>query len=78
MEIVHAAMVAEGSRRKGKEPSLSLLQVLRALPAGFFFGWAAPKKNQKSSAFYLGRLHSTAKNLIQSGLLPNQVAEAAP
>ncbi|WP_285906822.1 hypothetical protein, partial [Pseudodesulfovibrio pelocollis] len=26
-----------------------------ALPAGFFFGWAAPKKNQKSSAYELGR-----------------------
>jgi hypothetical protein len=48
------------------EPSLALLQVLRALPAGFFFGWAAPKKNKKSAAFQLCRLHSTAKKLIKS------------
>jgi hypothetical protein len=40
---------AFGKRRKSRRWRSSDFFV--ALPAGFFFGWAAPKKNQKNAAF---------------------------
>jgi len=42
------------------------LCALHALPAGFFFGWAAPKKLGFSVR---RRLVITSKNLIQAGRL---------
>lgn len=44
-----------------------------ALPAGFFFGWAAPKKNQKNAAGpSVAASPPQPKNLIGSAPLPKQ------
>ncbi|RWU02429.1 hypothetical protein DWB63_16100 [Pseudodesulfovibrio sp. S3] len=49
-----------------------------ALPAGFFFGWAAPKKNQKNAASQRGRRTPRPKKLIGPAPLPDQGVRFAP
>jgi len=57
----------------------SRFRSFHALPAGFFLGWAAPRKNQRNSAFLASPpCIFGAKNLIKTDRSRIQSLRTAP